>query len=84
VPAGRVLSIPETTKLDLMKHRTVLQTVETEYGPITVVGSGFRLEHGGGSVDRPPAKLGQHTDEVLGAAGYSAAEIAEMRTDKIV
>src|SRR5260221_4291646 len=70
VPAGRVLSIPETTKLELMKHRTVLQTVETEHGPIQVVGSGFRLEHGGGSVDRPPAKLGQHTDEVLGEAGY--------------
>jgi crotonobetainyl-CoA:carnitine CoA-transferase CaiB-like acyl-CoA transferase len=84
VPAGRVLSIPETAKLDLMKHRTVLQTVETEHGPIQVVGSGFRLEHGGGSVDRPPAKLGQHTDEVLGEAGYSAAEIDEMRTAKVV
>jgi crotonobetainyl-CoA:carnitine CoA-transferase CaiB-like acyl-CoA transferase len=84
VPAGRVLSIPETTKLDLMKHRTVLQTVETEHGPIQVVGSGFRLEHGGGSVDRPPAKLGQHTDEVLGEAGYSASEIAEMRRAKVV
>ncbi len=84
VPAGRVLSIPETTKLDLVKHRTVLQTVETEHGPIQVVGSGFRLEHGGGSVDRPPAKLGQHTEEVLGEAGYSAAEIAEMRAGKVV
>jgi crotonobetainyl-CoA:carnitine CoA-transferase CaiB-like acyl-CoA transferase len=84
VPAGRVLSIPETARLDLMKHRTVLQTVETEHGPIQVVGSGFRLEHGGGSVDRPPAKLGQHTDEVLREAGYGEAEIAEMRAGKVV
>ena len=84
VPAGRVLSIPETVKLDLMKHRTVLQTVETEHGPIQVVGSGFRLEHGGGSVDRPPARLGQHTDEVLREAGYDDAEIAEMRAGKVV
>ena len=80
MPAGRVLSIPETVQLDLFQHRTVLQTVETEHGPIKVVGSGFRLEHGGGSVERPPATLGQHTDEVLGEAGYSAAEIAEMRS----
>ena len=57
----------------------MLQTVETEHGPIKVVGSGFRLEHGGGSVERPPATLGEHTDEMLGEAGYSAAEIAEMR-----
>jgi crotonobetainyl-CoA:carnitine CoA-transferase CaiB-like acyl-CoA transferase len=84
VPAGRVLSIPETAQLDLFQHRTVLQTVETEHGPIKVIGSGFRLEHGGGSVDRPPATLGQHTDEVLGEAGYSAAEIAEMRAGQVV
>ncbi|HSI02492.1 MAG TPA: CoA transferase [Reyranella sp.] len=84
IPAGRVLSIPETVQLDLFQHRTVLQTVETEHGPITVVGSGFRLEHGGGSVDRPPAKLGEHTDEVLGEAGYSDAEISELRRAAVV
>jgi crotonobetainyl-CoA:carnitine CoA-transferase CaiB-like acyl-CoA transferase len=84
IPAGRVLSIPETVKLDHYGRRTIMQTVETEHGPITVVGSGFRMEHDGGSVDRPPAKLGQHTDEVLGEAGYSAAEIAEMRAAKVV
>jgi crotonobetainyl-CoA:carnitine CoA-transferase CaiB-like acyl-CoA transferase len=84
IPAGRVLSIPETAQLDLFQHRTVLQTVETEHGPIRVVGSGFRLAHGGGSVERPPAKLGQHTDEVLGEAGYSAREIEELRSAKVV
>jgi len=83
IPAGRVLTIPETAQLDLFQHRTVLQTVETEHGPIKVVGSGFRLEHGGGSVERPPARLGEHTEEVLGEAGYSAAEIAEIRRDKV-
>jgi crotonobetainyl-CoA:carnitine CoA-transferase CaiB-like acyl-CoA transferase len=84
VPAGQVLSIPETVQLDLFQHRTVLQTVETEHGPIKVVGSGFRLEHGGGSVDRPPAKLGEHTDEVLREAGYADADIAEMRQQAVV
>ena len=84
VPAGQVLSIPETVQLDLFQHRTVLQTVDTEHGPIQVVGSGFRLEHGGGSVERPPAKLGEHTDEVLREAGYAAADIAEMRQQAVV
>jgi crotonobetainyl-CoA:carnitine CoA-transferase CaiB-like acyl-CoA transferase len=84
IPAGRVLTIPETVKLDHYGRRTVLQTVETEHGPITVVGSGFRMEHDGGSIERPPARLGQHTDEVLGEAGYSPAEIAEMRATKVV
>jgi crotonobetainyl-CoA:carnitine CoA-transferase CaiB-like acyl-CoA transferase len=79
-----VLTIPETVKLDHYSHRTIMQTVETEHGPIKVVGSGFRMEHDGGSIERPPAKLGEHTDEVLGEAGYSAAEIAEMRSAKVV
>src|SRR4029077_16055152 len=83
-PAGRVLSIPETVKLDHYGHRTILQTVETEHGPIKVVGSGFRMEHDGGSIERPPAKIGEHTDEVLREVGYSAAEIAAMRTEKVV
>ncbi len=84
VPAGQVLSIPETVQLDLFQHRTVLQTVETEHGPIKVVGSGFRLEHGGGSVERPPATLGEHTDEVLREAGYADTDIAEMRQQAVV
>lgn len=84
VPAGRVLSIPETSKLDHYDRRTIMQTVETEHGPITVVGSGFRLEHDGGSIERPPAALGQHTDEVLAEAGYSSAEIADLRAAKVV
>jgi len=84
VPAGRVLSIPETVKLDHYGHRTIMQTIETEHGPIKVVGSGFRMEHDGGSIERPPATIGQHTDEVLREAGYSAADIAEMRAAKVI
>ena len=84
VPAGRVLSIPETVELDHYGHRTIMQTVETEHGPYKVAGSGFRMEHDGGSIERPPATIGQHTDEVLREAGYSAAEIAEMRAAKVI
>ncbi len=84
IPAGRVHSIPETAQLDLFQHRAILQSVDTEHGPIRLVGSGFRLEHGGGSVERAPATLGQHSDQVLGEAGYSLAEIAEMRQEGVV
>ena len=62
-------------------HRDVLQRVETRYGPMTVVGSGFRLAHGGGSVEREPALPGEHAEEVLAEAGYGASEIAALRRD---
>ncbi len=84
VPAGLVLSIPETVKLDHFTRRSVLQDVDTPYGPIKVVGTGFRLEHGGGSVERPPATLGEHTDEILREAGYSAAEVSNLRASNVV
>jgi crotonobetainyl-CoA:carnitine CoA-transferase CaiB-like acyl-CoA transferase len=29
-------------------------------------------------------RLGQHTDEVLGALGYAAADIADLRRDGVV
>jgi formyl-CoA transferase len=32
----------------------------------------------------PPPTLGQHTDEVLGEMGLSAASIAELRRAKII
>jgi crotonobetainyl-CoA:carnitine CoA-transferase CaiB-like acyl-CoA transferase len=36
------------------------------------------------SADRPAPKLGEHTDEVLGLAGYSAREITELRGRGVV
>ena len=83
-PAAPVLGIPETVQLEQLTSRDVLQTIDTPYGPLRLAGSGFRLEHGGGSVDRAPATPGQHTDEVLAEAGYSAADIAAMRQQDVV
>jgi len=31
-----------------------------------------------------PPRLGEHTDEVLRAANYSDAEIAELKADKVI
>lgn len=43
-----------------------------------------RLSHTpGGVISRPPL-LGEHTDEILGQLGYSAAQIASLRADGIV
>lgn len=83
-PSARVWSIPEIVRHPQLESRDVLQDVETAHGPIRVVGSGFRLEHGGCSVERPPATIGEHTDEVLREAGYAADEIEAMRREAVV
>jgi crotonobetainyl-CoA:carnitine CoA-transferase CaiB-like acyl-CoA transferase len=84
VPCARVLTIPETLAHPQLAHRDVLQRVETAYGPMTLVGSGFRLAHGGGSVERPPALPGEDNDTILTEAGYSGAEIAALRAEGVI
>ena len=62
----------------------MLQTIDTRYGPMELVGSGFRLEHGSPGLDREPPTLGEHTEEILKEAGYSAEEIGRLRREAIV
>ena len=51
---------------------------------MTVPLAAFKFAHDGPSIERPPARLGEHTDSVLAAVGYSAAEIAALRKAKAV
>jgi crotonobetainyl-CoA:carnitine CoA-transferase CaiB-like acyl-CoA transferase len=62
----------------------VLQTIDTRYGPMELVGAGFRLEHGSPGLDREPPTLGEHTDEILKEAGYSTEEIERLHREAIV
>src|SRR5213592_4455466 len=63
VPCASIWSIDEIVRHPQLQHRDVLQEVETKHGKVRVVGSGFRLAHGGGSIERAPATLGEHTVE---------------------
>jgi crotonobetainyl-CoA:carnitine CoA-transferase CaiB-like acyl-CoA transferase len=70
---------------DVVKmHRDVLQTVDSRYGPMRLVGAGFRLAHGGPGIDREPPTLGEHTDEILAEGGYTPVEIERLRRDAVV
>jgi crotonobetainyl-CoA:carnitine CoA-transferase CaiB-like acyl-CoA transferase len=83
-PCGSIWKIEEIVRHPQLEHRDVLQTIDSRYGPLRLVGAGFRLEHGGPGIDREPPTLGEHTDEVLREAGYSAEEIARLRRDAVV
>ena len=55
-----------------------------ERGPTHVVGQPVVLSRTNSSVKHPPPKMGQHTDEVLADVGYSADEIAKLRSEGVV
>ncbi len=84
VPCARVWRLDEVVEHPQLQHRPVLQEIDSPYGRLKMVGSGFRLEHDGGSIEFPPRLPGADTDDVLGAAGYSAADIAAFRASGVV
>lgn len=83
-PASRINTLADAVTHPQLAHRDVLQEVEGPYGPMKVIGSGFKLAHGGGEVTRPPAQLGEHADEVLAEAGYSEKEVEALRAAGVV
>jgi crotonobetainyl-CoA:carnitine CoA-transferase CaiB-like acyl-CoA transferase len=84
VPCGAIWTIDEIVRHPQLEHRDVLQTVDTRYGLLRLVGAGFRLAHGSPRIDREPPTLGEHTDEILQEAGYPAEEIARLRRDSVI
>ena len=82
VPAGRVLSVAEALEAPQIRHRELLQRFESAPGvnrPVVVARAGFKMSSGNPGVAAPPPRLGEHTEEILGAIGYSAPEIGELR-----
>jgi crotonobetainyl-CoA:carnitine CoA-transferase CaiB-like acyl-CoA transferase len=74
---------------DIIDHpqivaRGAMQTAETAYGKLRLMGSGFQMAHGGGKLDHAPPELGAHTDVVLREAGYSADELDALRREAVI
>jgi crotonobetainyl-CoA:carnitine CoA-transferase CaiB-like acyl-CoA transferase len=84
VPCGSIWKIHEIVGHPQLEHRDVLQTIDSRYGPMKLVGAGFRLDHGGPGIDREPPTLGEHTDEILKEAGYGGDEIERLRRDAVI
>jgi crotonobetainyl-CoA:carnitine CoA-transferase CaiB-like acyl-CoA transferase len=84
VPCAGIWKISEIVHHPQLAHRDVLQKVRSDEGEMTLVGSGFRLAHGTGGIDRPPPRIGQHNAEILAEAGYDTAEIAAMKDEGVV
>jgi len=83
VPAGPVLSVAQIADHPQMRERGQLQSVHVPAldRDVQVVGAGYKLHGQALPITLPPPALGEHTQEVLSAAGFSAAEIASLQAD---
>ncbi|MCA8929784.1 MAG: CoA transferase [Alphaproteobacteria bacterium] len=87
VPAGVVNTVPEMLRDEQVIHRHVVQTVDPPVGlakSMAMINAAFHLNEGSPSVVSPPPHVGQHTDQVLGEVGFSSADIAKLREDRVV
>lgn len=87
VPAGRVLTVPEALDLPQIRQRGLVQDLPKAQGldrSLSVTRGGFKVDGQDPRAACPPPALGQHTDEILTAAGYAADEIAAFRDQGII
>jgi crotonobetainyl-CoA:carnitine CoA-transferase CaiB-like acyl-CoA transferase len=85
VPSGPILSIDQVFANPQVQHLAMAQTVESpRLGKLTIVRSPTRLSRTPTALRRAAPIPGGDTDEVLKEYGYTAAEIAAMRTQGVV
>jgi len=83
-PCASIWKVEEVIDHPHIVERGAIQEIDTPYGRLRFAGSGFRLAHGGGRLDRMAPALGAHTDEVLQALGYNEKAIAELRAREVI
>ena len=86
VPAGPVYTVPQIAEHAQLRERGQLQSVHVPRlkRDVQVVGAGYKLSGVAVPITAPPPSLGEHTDAVLRAAGYSDVDIATLRAEGIV
>jgi crotonobetainyl-CoA:carnitine CoA-transferase CaiB-like acyl-CoA transferase len=85
IPAGPVHSIDEFRRHELTRHHGLAREHDhAEVGRLTLPGSSLLFSATPTRDVGPSPTLGEHTDDVLRAAGYTDAAVADLRARKIV
>jgi crotonobetainyl-CoA:carnitine CoA-transferase CaiB-like acyl-CoA transferase len=85
VPAGPLYSIPEMCADPHVAHQKMTEQLTTPAGhTVGLITQPVRLERTPASIASTAPGWGEHTDEMLAEAGYSAAEIAELKSQGVV
>jgi len=85
VPCGRIYSIAEVFQDPQVQQLRMVEEIASPHrDPLRLVAQGVRLSRTPSEVKLRPPECGEHTDEILGALGYTIGEIAELRQRGVV
>ena len=84
VPAAEVRSTDQTLNHPHIKHRKVIQHIEVNGKSTALPTAAFSFDHDGPKVTSVPPTLGEHTEEILTAVGFSESELAQYQTDGVI
>jgi len=84
IPCGPILSMEElANEPSLRKTGTIVEVDHPKRGKYLTVGNPIKMSDSPTEVKRSPL-LGEHTDEVLAELGYAAADVAALRSKKVI
>ena len=83
-PCASIWKVEEVIDHPQIEARGAMQVVDSPWGKLRLMGSGFQMAHGGGRLDTLAPAPGADTDAVLKELGYDAAAIAGLRADAVV
>jgi formyl-CoA transferase len=86
VPCGPVYSYEQLFSDPQVRHREMVVHAEDAElgGRVPHIRTPIRMSASDVAVRRTAPKLGQHTDEILGGLGYTAADLASLRRERVI
>jgi formyl-CoA transferase len=85
VPAGPIRDYRQSCEdPHTLAREMVVELDHPTEGRVRTLGIPVKLSETTTAIRRPPPRLGEHTDEILAAVGYSAEEINALRSEGVV
>jgi len=84
VPCGPINNLAQTFEDPQVRHQEMLLELEQPTGKVKTLGFPVKMSQTPAKIRRPAPQLGQHTEEILAALGFSIEKIKELRNKGVV